>query len=101
MNPLQMPVDYRLAFRELGLSIGLKAVKRLNVLVAEKPDLFKKWSSLNKCMGMLMQYTRLSEVVESFWCEPTNREVKSWVDHRDINSVMLATSLAVDGFLTI
>jgi hypothetical protein len=40
-------------------------------------------------------------LIENFWLERTNREAKSWMDHRDINMVMLATSLAPDGFLTL
>jgi hypothetical protein len=41
MNSMQLPVEYRLAFRELGLSIGLRAVKGLYGLVQDKPNLFK------------------------------------------------------------
>jgi len=100
-NSLQLPIEYRLAFRELGLSIGLRAVQRLSVLIKENQNLFKERSTLNKCVEMLMHYTQLIETIESFWLESTNREVKSWVDHLDINSVMLATSLAPDSFLTI
>ncbi|MBA7708385.1 hypothetical protein ES703_117283 [subsurface metagenome] len=37
MNPLKLPVDYRLAFRELGLSIGMRAVEKLHGLIEEKP----------------------------------------------------------------
>ena len=70
-------------------------------MIKENQNLVKERSTLNRCIEMLMQYTQLIGVIESFWLESTNREVKSWVDHRDINSVMLATSLAPDGFLTI
>ncbi len=101
MDSMQLPVEYRLAFRELGLSIGLRAVKGLYGLVKEKPNFFKTKSTLIRCIEMLMQYTQLIGVIESFWLEPSNREVRSWVDHRDINTVMLMTSLAPDSFLTI
>jgi hypothetical protein len=43
----------------------------------------------------------LIEKIESFWLDSSNRAVKTWADHRDINGVMLATSLAPDGFLEI
>ncbi len=101
MNPLKLPVDYRLAFRELGLSIGMRVVQKLHGLIEEKPALFKKSLPLRKNIEMLMQYTWLIEIIENFWLERTNREAKSWMDHRDINMVMLATSLAPDGFLTL
>ncbi len=101
MSPLEFPVEYRLAFRELGLSIGMRAVKRLHRLVKERPGRFKKSLLLSKRIEMLLPFTPLVEMIESFWLEGTNREAKSWLDHRDINMVMLATSLAPDGFLTI
>jgi len=46
-----------------------------------------------------MRYTPLSEIIEKFWLERKNREASSWIQHRDINMVMLATSLAPDGYL--
>ena len=101
MNPLKLPVDYRLAFRELGLSIGTRAVQKLHGLIEEKPAFFKESLPLRKRIEMLMQYTPLIEIIENFWLERTSREAKSWMDHRDINMVMLATSLAPDGFLTL
>jgi hypothetical protein len=48
-----------------------------------------------------MQYKELIRIIEDFWLEPANREADSWTDHGDINMVMLATSLAPDGFLTL
>ena len=41
-NPLKLPADYRLAFRELGLSIGLRAVEKLRELIEQNPGLFSK-----------------------------------------------------------
>jgi hypothetical protein len=41
----------------------------------------------------------LGEAIEKFWLDPQNRTAESWTGHQDINSVMLATSLAPDGFL--
>ena len=101
MNSLKLPVDYRLAFRELGLSIGIRAVEKLRGLIEEKPDMFKKGRTLLKRIEMLMLYAPLIEIIENFWLEPASRDAKSWTDHRDINMVMLATSLAPDGFLTL
>jgi len=100
-NPLKYPAEYRLAFRELGLSIGLKAVDKLRGLIEENPDLFNKKHPLHSRIGTLMRYAPFSEIIEKFWLEPTNREGTTWTEHRDINMVMLGTSLAPDGYLTI
>jgi len=101
VNPLKLPADYRLAFRELGLSIGLRAVEKVRKLIEEKPELFKKRDQLYKHIESLKRHTPLIEKIENFWFERASREAKSWMDHCDINMVMLATSLAPDGFLTL
>ncbi len=49
----------------------------------------------------LMRYIPLSEIIEKFWLERKNRKASSWTEHRNINMVMLATSLAPDGYLTL
>jgi len=100
-NPWKLPADYRLAFRELGLSIGLRAFERLQGLVEENPGLFDKILPLPSRMESLMHYKSLSEAIETFWLGNANREANSWIEHRDINMVMLATSLAPDGYLTL
>lgn len=100
-NPLELPVEHRLAFRELGLSIGLRAVEKLRALIGQNPILFKKKHPLHFLIESLMRYGQLRENIEMFWLESTNREANSWTGHRDINMVMLATSLAPDGYLTL
>jgi hypothetical protein len=100
-NSLKLPADYRLAFRELGLAVGLRAVEKLQRLIGENPDLFDKKHPLHLRIETLMRYTPLSEIIEKFWLERKNREASSWSEHRDINMVMLATSLAPDGYLTL
>ena len=100
-NPLKLPAQYRLAFRELGLSIGLRAVNKLQGLIEENPDLFNKKHPLHSRIETVMRYAPLIEVIENFWLEATNREASSWTEHQDINMVMLATSLTPDGYLTV
>jgi len=87
---LRHPARYRLAFRELGLSIGLHAAERLGELSGTRPG-----------KDALMSYAPLAESIEAFWLEPGNRQVESWTEHQDINTVMLATSLAPGGYLTL
>ncbi len=100
-NPLKLPADYRLAFRELGLSIGLRALEKLRELIKQNPGLFSKKHPLHSRVETLMRYAPLSEIIEMFWLEPANRETESWTEHRDINMVMLASSLAPGGYLTL
>ena len=100
-NPWKLPADHRLAFRELGLSIGLRAVEKLRGLIEENPGLFEGKLPLLSRIESLMQYKPLSEAIEMFWLENANREASSWIEHRDINMVMLATSLAPEGYLAL
>jgi hypothetical protein len=98
-NPLKLPVDYRLAFRELGLSIGLQAIEKIQELIEQKSWPLQKKDSLHSLLKPLSRYAGLRETIETFWLEGKNRESDTWIEHRDINGVMLATSLAPDGFL--
>jgi hypothetical protein len=100
-KPLKVPAAYRLAFRELGLSIGLRAVEKLDRLIMQNGDLFGQEQGLYSQIENLTAYVPLYETIEMFWLERANQETDSWVEHRDINMVMLATSLAPDGYLTI
>lgn len=88
------PVEHRLAFRELGLSIGLHGLQRIKTLVAGDREL----TALN---NRLLQFEPLAERIENFWSNPDHRLVKSWQNHFDINTVMLATSLAPESYLVV
>ncbi len=100
-RPLRLPAVYRLAFRELGLSIGLRAVERLKGLIIQNAGHFDNAHLLLSRLEGLMQYAPLREEIEMFWLTRGNREVNTWTEHRDINMVMLATSLAPNGYLTL
>ena len=47
----------------------------------------------------LARYAPARGEIESFWLRPEHRRSGPWLDHEDINDVMLATSLAPEGFL--
>jgi hypothetical protein len=98
-NSLKLPADYRLAFRELGLSIGLQAVENVEELIEQKSGPSRRKDLLPSLLKALSRYAGIKETIETFWLERTNRENDSWIAHRDINMVMLATSLAPEGFL--
>jgi hypothetical protein len=68
-------------------------------LIEENPGSFDERSALRSRIERLMKNVPLSEAVEGFWLKPANRKTESWTAHREINMVMLATSLAPDGYL--
>jgi hypothetical protein len=98
---LQYPAEYRLAFRELGLSIGLAGVGTIGDRIRESPDLPTRNTSLHRRVHALMDYVPMRETIEQFWLDDRNRQAGTWTEHRGINLVMLATSLAPGGFLEI
>jgi hypothetical protein len=98
-NSLKLPASFRLAFRELGLSIGLQAVEKIRELIEQKSGLLREKDLLLSLLKTLSRYAGLKEIIEKFWLEKINREADSWITHHDINWVMLATSLAPDGLL--
>ena len=98
-NSLRLPMGYRLAFRELGLSIGLRAVEKIRELIEQESTPLRNKESLHSQLEILERYAGLREIIEKFWLEGTNRKAGSYTAHHDINEVMLATSLSPDGFL--
>jgi hypothetical protein len=76
---LLQPASRRLAFRELGLAIGLRAIAR----------------------EVLAPYVPVGAVIEAFWSNPEHWQSSAWSEHCDINDVMLATSLVPGGFLVL
>ena len=95
------PAAYRLAFRELGLSIGLSAAVNLQKLIRECPGSFQRDGHLRQQVEDLKRYMPLRRAIEDFWIDGGNREASTWKEHREINMVMLATSIAPEEFLMI
>jgi hypothetical protein len=87
-NTLGNRAEYRLAFRELGLTIGLKAIKKMQHLFSDEP-----------LVKDLEQYQPLADEIIHFWLSKENQQNSTWQEHIDINSVMLATVLAPEGYL--
>jgi hypothetical protein len=100
-KPLGHAAYNRLAFREFGLSIGLHALERLRAFMEQNPGFFRREESLASRVEELLRYSPLAESIEDFWLEPINRKADTWGAYRDINAVMLATSLAPDTYLTL
>jgi hypothetical protein len=89
---LDLSAEHRLAFRELGLSIGIHGLQQLRHLVALDRELAAVSDSL-------LPYQPVAEHISTFWSDPAHRLSSTWTDHRDINSVMLATSLSPASYL--
>jgi hypothetical protein len=90
---LRMPARRRLAFRELGLAIGLAAIEG---------DAWRGASrGARTRVDELARYLPLRAEIDAFWLQPEHRQVDSWLEHANISDVMLATSLRPEGFLVI
>jgi hypothetical protein len=87
---LRLPASHRLAFRELGLAIGLATIPRM------RDD-----SARGAHVEQLVRFVPLRAEIESFWLQGEHRSSGTWLEHRNINDVMLATNLAPDGYLTL
>lgn len=96
---LHRPTSDRLAFRELGLAIGLQALPRITSLLGER-------GMAGPESGLLLQRVRrfdpslpLADALLSEWSNPANRATALWKAHQDINDVMLAAVLLPGGVL--
>lgn len=97
---LRLPPARRLAFRELGLAIGLQAIPRLQTLSTSAPP--RGWQMVGRpLIAALTRHVPLADHIVACWLEPANQAAAAWQDHRDINEVMLATALLPDGYLTV
>lgn len=94
----QLPASSRLAFRELGLAIGLHAAERIKELSRKRPKLFASQAGSVAHLREILSHMPLCEQIEDFWLSAVNQQASSWTEHQDINMVMLATSLVPDGY---
>ncbi|HVP62480.1 MAG TPA: hypothetical protein VMT11_18120 [Myxococcaceae bacterium] len=91
----------RLPFRELGLAIGLEGLAVIRLALQAAPDRFAERERTARLLSALEQYISLGSALRSFWRATRNQSVSTWRDHLDINAVMLATSLAPEGYLVL
>jgi hypothetical protein len=94
---LNLPASHRLAFRELGLAIGLRGL----VIIAGTKDKTRFGPALRRTADLLLPYESLSEDVISAWLPHAQHEDEGWQAHQNINDVMLATALIPDMFLLV
>jgi len=74
---------YRLAFRECGLSLGLRVIDSTRGKLTE--------NSLQT--ERIDEYLSHADDIEDFWSQDSNREYHAYKDHQNINNVSLASSL--------
>ncbi|HUO82891.1 MAG TPA: hypothetical protein VM616_08550, partial [Gammaproteobacteria bacterium] len=84
LGELQRPASQRLAFRELGLAIGLSAVGVIGVPSGGAGGELQRW------IDRLKPYLALAAGILAFWLDDAHRTAPPWPEHRDINEVMLA-----------
>ena len=96
---LKYPAEYRLAFRELGLAIGLHGLEKMVAVIKDQPQYFSRQAQLLGRLARCWNYVSLAGEIEGFWLASEHQQVSTWSEHLDINSVMLATSLDPDGYL--
>jgi hypothetical protein len=98
---LSESADCRLAFRELGLSIGLHAFERAQAAIRSSLGRTLTVSkAIQADVDRVCAFTPLAAEIEGFWSKPAHRRVSTWTEHSNINAVMLATSLKPAGFLS-
>jgi len=90
------PVSQRLAFRELGLAIGLRAIP---IILGPTKHAVESDRGLPK--RSQVQYQSLADEIIRAWLPCTQSPDELWQAHEDINDVMLATALIPDTFLSV
>ncbi|MBM4062653.1 MAG: hypothetical protein FJ265_16380 [Planctomycetes bacterium] len=96
---LTLPASRRLAFRELGLAIGLQAVPGLQALGVPEPSPRSGAAEVGPLLQSLAAHRGLEDRIVDFWLDPTNQAAATWRDHLDIDEVMLASALLPEGVL--
>ncbi|WP_455210492.1 hypothetical protein [Kaarinaea lacus] len=98
---LQLSAEYRLAFRELGLAIGLHAVELMKQATDDNVQHPSLSAAARTLLNSLTRYMPIRDKIESFWRNPQHHQASTWLEHLNINEVMLATSVAPEGFLVL
>ncbi|MBW3552304.1 MAG: hypothetical protein KY466_02270, partial [Gemmatimonadetes bacterium] len=87
-----VPPGQRLAFRELGLAIGIHAAERIaDAATVAPPD--PQW------LRTIDASSAIARDIEELWTGPAARTADTWTAHEDINAVMLAAALEPHGYL--
>lgn len=97
---LDRPTAHRLAFRELGLAIGLSALPIITDAINDSSR-FGDSPLLRRIIESLLPYESLREHIIGVWLPQPNHRDESWRAHEDINDVMLATAVIPNMVLSV
>jgi hypothetical protein len=98
---LGQPASRRLAFRELGLAIGLSALPIIADAITKDRSGFASSPALRRTVDLLLPYESFGERIVGFWMPHAQHHDASWQVHHHINDVMLVTALIPDTFLSV
>ena len=98
---LDRPTARRLAFRELGLTIGLRALPIIAGAIERDGSRFGSTHFLRRIIDLLLPYESLGEDIISVWLPHAQHQDEDWQAHQDINDVMLATALIPNMVLSV
>jgi hypothetical protein len=87
-------VTHRLAFRELGLAIGLRALPIIADAAPRRPP-------HGRAIDLLLRAQPVADDIVAAWLPQARQDDATWRAHQDINEVMLASALIPDTFLAI
>lgn len=90
--PFAAAAERRLPFRELGLALGIRALEALYDRASDQ-----RW--LSDLLAPLLAHRPLADRLTAFWLDRRHQATPTWLDHEDINEVMLATAIAPGGYL--
>jgi hypothetical protein len=97
---LDHPMSHRLAFRELGMAIGLKALPLIANAINDHS--FGSSIALRETIQTLLPYEALGKNIIDVWLpHSAQAQDRLWQAHQNINDVMLATALAPAVFLSV
>lgn len=88
--------ERRLAFREIGLAMGLRVIS--NIRFSEEASGDDDKTSI-EALIQLRTFDHLREEIELFWMNEKHQQSRTYKEHQDINDVMLATTLLPRGLL--
>jgi len=78
-NPQDFPAVYRLAFREMGVSIGIKGMEYLKSLIESNEDSFKEHDFLYQPVEALKEYMPLADSLENSGSRmKTENQIPGW-----------------------